>query len=230
MAQRHEFKRGFMKMQRLGPIKFTEQSRWKTRAPESNGLWAFPFPHFDLFYAYHKYKDLAPKDFRERLPQNVKWYLSEANDESIPNLHFREVEETGIFKGSAPRKVPGFMDENGEWQEAYLSGAYYEAQEAWIESVGRKILPLRTFWYSGLLYTHFNRDGSVGSWTMNADGEDNDWTLMHTSDLERIMRRPGSVVAADGHRADGKPATYRFSKDHLEVFIAPGRGLIRDKI
>lgn len=228
MAQKHEFKRGFMKMQRLGPIKFTEQSRWKTRAPESNGLWAFPFPHFDLFYAYHKYKDLAPKDFRDRNPKNPKWYLTAADDKPITGeLEFREAEES-LFKSTS--MIPGFIDENGEWQKAYLSGAYYEAQEAWIESVGRKILPLRTFWYSGLLYTHFNRDGSVGAWTMNADGEGNDWTLMHTSDLERIMRRPGSVVAAEGHRPDGKPATYRFSKDHLEVFIAPGRGVIRDKV
>lgn len=226
MAQKHEFKRGFLKMQRLGPIKFAEQSRWKVRAPESNGLWAFPSPHFDIFYAYHKYKDLAPKDFRERVPKSHKWYLSEATDQPVPNIHFREK----LDRWGDPDRIPGYLDENGDWQEAYINPDFWKAQDDWIEKVGRKILPLRTFWYKGLLYTHFNRDGSVGGWTMRADEAGNEWNLMDTSELERIMRQPGSVIASDGYHGDGKPSTYDFSKDHLEVFIPQGRGVIRDKL
>lgn len=226
MAQKYEFRKGFLKLQRLGPVKFTEQSRWAARAPESKGLWAFPFPHFDLFYAYHKYTDLAPKHLRGRWPSDPKYYDREDELDYIPRVEFRE-STSSVFRD---RKEAGFTDEQGNWVPLYLSGRFYEEQDAWVKNVGEKILPLRTFWYSGDLYTHFNHDGTVGNWTMGSGESGNEWSLMSSEKLANLLRRPGSVIAADGHRPDGKPATYRFSADHLELFIPPRRGVIRDKL
>lgn len=227
MAQKLQIKKGFLKLQRLGPIKFAEQSRWAIRAPEGIGMWAFPFPHFDMFYAYHKFADLGPKQFRGRQPTDAKWYTSDwENDIPLEAVEFVELDWYGEKVSRAH-----YRDENGELQEADIRGAWHEEKAAWIKNVGQKILPIREFWYSGELYTHFNHDGSVGNWTMNSDAEGTEWTLMSTNKLAEFMTKPGGVVDFDGHYdGDGKPRTYDYSKDHLEVFIPRGRGIIRDKI
>jgi hypothetical protein len=227
MAKRLEFKKGFLRLQRLGPIKFAEQSRWANRAPESFGLWAFPYPHFDIFYAYHKFGDLAPKSFRERRPTEAKWYTKDWDeDEPLDAIEFVEIEEYGV-KAS----VAHYRDENGELKEASVRGAWHQEKEDWINTVGKKILPMREFWYSGDLYTHFNHGGSVGNWTMNSGQVGNDWTLMDVSKLAALMTKPGGVAEFDGHYdGDGKPRLFDYSKDHLEVFIPRGRGVIRDRL
>ena len=227
MAKRLELKKGFLKLQRLGPIKFGEQSRWSVRAPERYGMWAFPYPHFEMFYAYHKFTDLAPKELRERHPKNPKWYAkSWDDDEPVDAIEFAKIESYGELE-----LLPCYRNENGELKEAMLTGEYYEAREKWVTEVGKKILPMREFWYSGELYTHFKHDGSVGDYTMNSDGEGNEWSLMDTTKLARLMSKPGGVVYSDGaHTGDGKPRTFSYAQDHLEVFIPRGRGVIRDRL
>lgn len=226
MAKRFELRKGFLKLQRLGPIKFGEQSRWSVRAPESVGMWAFPKPHFDLFYAYHKYTDLAPKELRGAYPKNPEWYQRDWDDDTpVSAIEFHEVDRWGE---SVNR--PFYRDEAGELKEAYTRSGWHTAKEQWVENVGKKILPLREFWYSGDLYTHFLHDGEVGAYTIDSAGEGNRWTLMNVEKLARLMSKPGGVIAAEGHGPDGKPATYSFSKDHLEVFIPRGRGVIRDRV
>ncbi len=237
MPRKFELKRGFLRLQRLGPIKFGEQSRWAIRAPESTGLWAFPYPNFDYFYAYHRYRDLLPKNLQGDFPRELKYWRRERRKGEDP---FNGVHE--LHDPESAKDYPLESLDEIQWEETlfrdrrypadgfYCIGAYYEAQEEWIEKVGKRILPLREFWYRGELYTHFKPDGSVGSWTMSSKDPDNEWTLMSTDRLARLMRKPGGVAYSESYGEDGKPRVYSFSKDHLEVFIPRGRGEIRDRI
>lgn len=226
MPQRFQHRKGFLKLQRLGPIKFGEQSRWSVRAPESVGMWAFPYPFFDIFFAYHKYTDLAPKELRGRWPQNASWYQRDWEDETpVKAIEFIAVERYGEME-----TLPFYRDDNGKLKEAYVSGKWHEAKDRWVETVGKKVLPLREFWYSGELYTHFLPDGEVGNAPMNSGAENVEWSLMHTDKLARLLRKPGSVVYSESVGPDGKPRTYSYAKDHLEIFIPRGKGVIRDRI
>ena len=228
MAQKHQIKKGFLKLQRLGPVKFAEQSRWSVRAPETMGMWAFPYPYFDSFFAYHKYIDLAPKDFRDdSTPKDPKWYNTGGNDyASIDSIEFVEVESYGEKTMEAH-----YRDEEGNLKPAQLDNSFYHAKEEWIKKIGKKVLPLREFWYSGEIYTHFNQDGSVGSCGMDSTDPETGWTLMSTTNLAKLLSKNESVVGFDGHYdGAGKPLTFNYSKDHLEIFIPRGKGVIRDKL
>jgi len=224
-TQKHEIRKGFMRFQRLGPIEFGDQSRWSIRAPESSGLWAFPYPHFDIFYAYHRYVDLLPKKYRETFPKDPSWY-TEDHAELIPVRAIRFMPMRGLDDYSP---YPHYRTAEGEWELAHLRESYHKERDAWIENVGKKILPLREFWYRGDIYSHFDHQGEVGNWTMSAQEEGNDFTLMGVHEFERHMRHNGVQYSDGAHDGDGKPRPFRFSKDHLEVFIPRGRGIIRSK-
>lgn len=238
MPQKFEIRKGFMRFQRLGPVKFGEQSRWSARAPESNGLWAFPFPHFDLFYAYHRYMDLLPKELQARRPLHPKWWRRErAKGEpryegtyEVPSEY-----DEGDYPISSLDEIQWEEDTSGFDRDPYPTNGYaisefYTAQDQWINTVGKKILPLREFWYRGDLYSHFKQDGSVGNWSFDSKEPGNLWTRMSTDELARHMRKPGGVAYSDSHWGDGKPRSLSYSKDHLEIFIPRGAGEIRDRI
>lgn len=74
MADRFQYRDGKLLMQRIGsltPVRqrnlerlgdpSSVQSRRNPRAPENRGLWAFPFPFFDSFFAAHHYEMALPK-------------------------------------------------------------------------------------------------------------------------------------------------------------------------
>jgi hypothetical protein len=46
------------------------------KAPERAGYWAFPWPHFDLYYAYHQYQAVLPKALRSE--QDPGWHAVRA--------------------------------------------------------------------------------------------------------------------------------------------------------
>lgn len=233
MAKRFEVRKGFLRLQRLGPVKFGEQSRWSLRAPEATGLWAFPYPHFDLFYAYHRYMDILPKGLKGDYPKDLKWWRRKREKGEEPYAGVHEV-PSEYERGDYPLERYGDL----VWSDTvfhtplngYVISEYWTEQERWIEAVAKKVMPLREFWYRGELYAHFLPDGSVGDWTATADEEGNDWTLMDTDRFARFLRKPGNVVGYEGSGPDGKPSLVPYSKDHLEVFIPRGRGTIRDRI
>lgn len=230
MTRRPEFRKGFLKLQRLGTIEFGEQSRWNVRAPENRGMWAFPTPYFDTFFAYHKWVDIAPKEFRADFPKNPKWYTKDESREGDSPDEIIFIEKKDPFSDRV-REIPYYRDAHGDLHEAHLTGEYFDANDKWIREVGQKILPIRTFWYSGELYTHFMPDGSVGSSPMSSKDPNVQWSLMDTETLYKCLLKPGNVYGFDGHYdPSGKHRTYNYAVDHLEVFVPRGRGIIRDKI
>jgi len=53
---------GKVLFQRLGTLKPVKQGYWK-RAPAAEGLWAFPWPYFSMFFAGHQYRAIAPRRY-----------------------------------------------------------------------------------------------------------------------------------------------------------------------
>lgn len=53
--------------QRHGSLNFVDQRRGTMgeRAPERHGLWAFPWPHHDFFYSWHKWQEVLPKHLND---------------------------------------------------------------------------------------------------------------------------------------------------------------------
>lgn len=74
----HDFaeRNGWVKMWRFGPVKFQKQGQVRNRAPRKTGLWAFPYPIFDLYYAYHKYAEHMPKGLYDSgTPEDVESWI-----------------------------------------------------------------------------------------------------------------------------------------------------------
>lgn len=53
-----------MRLQRLGALNAVRQRRG-SRAPARHGVWAFPWPFFDMYYAAHKFETAMPKALRQ---------------------------------------------------------------------------------------------------------------------------------------------------------------------
>jgi hypothetical protein len=60
-----QVRRGEMKFRRLGAVNAVRQ-RSGSRAPARHGVWAFPWPLFDMYYAVHKFETVLPKRLRMR--------------------------------------------------------------------------------------------------------------------------------------------------------------------
>jgi len=58
------FKKGALLMQRIGPINAQKQNIIIRKPPVNRGMWAFPYPAFDMFFAHHKIEPLLPADLR----------------------------------------------------------------------------------------------------------------------------------------------------------------------
>lgn len=162
MAREMMVRKGFVKMWRLGSLEFGEQSRW-SRAPQSRGMWAFPYPFFQRDFAVHKHIDLLPKHLKE---------------------------------------------------------ASWEEQNQWIKTVGRKVLPVREFWYRGNVYSHFHTSGIIGSL--------HEWSVLD-------MKKVTEFIVTTGTNKFISPGTSTISQlrstvDHMEVFIAPRMGEIRSNL
>lgn len=59
-----QFRGGKLRCQRLGTINPVRQVG-NLKAPCARGIWAFPFGHFDMYFAYHKYEEVLPRHLRQ---------------------------------------------------------------------------------------------------------------------------------------------------------------------
>jgi GNAT superfamily N-acetyltransferase len=76
------FKKGALLMQRLGPINAQKQNIIIRKPPVNRGMWAFPYPAFDIFFAYHKIEPLLPADLRR---DNISAVYDKAKEEGREN-------------------------------------------------------------------------------------------------------------------------------------------------
>lgn len=201
MADLPQLRNGFMKMTRLGPIKPYKQDRSSPRVPARRGFWAFPWPYYDEFYTYHRYRDAMPK--RLQKATDPSWYRDWETDEPLTSVEF---------------------DHEGYPVDAYLSGEFYDAQQKWLEDHGRRVVRKGYFWYSGDLYAHIRRNGEILDFGMQMR-DPADWEFLSVSDLHKaILKTRGNKSV---YWRDGRPIEMHSSVDHLEVFIPSGAGIVR---
>lgn len=79
---------GFVQFWRLGRLSFANQNRW-LHAPESSGMWAFPWPFFDYYYAAHQHYDILPKKLaNEGTPEEISSWLKNVAPRVVPLRKF----------------------------------------------------------------------------------------------------------------------------------------------
>lgn len=172
-ASRLVVRAGAILMCRRGPVKMVGQSgTWvAARAPESRGLWAFPWPYYDEYFAHHKWDEVLPK-------QLTKVAIGLAYD---------ALADDRVAQQALNEKL---------WAE----------RAAWIKA-NQKVQPIHRFWWSGDVYARFGPRGMA-----DADG----WFLL-----------PMGVYLAQARRVE--PRGSYASRDHMEVFLALGRGRLLGK-
>lgn len=209
MAENIRMQGGALLLWRLGPLEYGEQSRW-SRAPESRGMWAFPWPFFDDWFALHQYSYLMPKRLRgtsSGWPEHRSWYVDATG---------RTPDRVDFEPGGRP------IDRTLETREGFD-----EAREEWVRTVGRRILPRRQFFYSGDVYTHLRPNGDVlDPGTLSGDGE---WCRMDIGSFAEALRRCGANHTYDRWGGTGRVERFRTSLDHLEVFLPAGAGRIHGR-
>ena len=176
-----EFIQGRLRCQRLGSIEPVRQSV-HSGAPCRRGIWVFPYGHFYLPLAEHKYRELLPK--------RLRWSQLDA-----------------VFGDLDDLTAEGWL----RWDVA--AAELQTAQSQWIARHGARVLPLREFWYGGLVYGRLAPDGSHLT-----NGE---WYAMPVAAWVKAARK--NLASPWGHRLEREhDVLIRRTTPHLEMFLPAG--------
>lgn len=227
MGKGIQVRNGQMMFWRLGDLKFDKQSRWD-RAPESRGMWAFPWPYFEMFFAYHKFTDALPKRLQlneQGFPIKPEWYGMETDEQVwIPcEWSARGGYYVNKMVPLDPQNLPDDLwvtvpVENGdsyvEYNEKYGTlPEFYTERDRWIKDVGPKVVKLRKFMVEGSLYTHFNP----------YTGEVDELDVWHKVDVttyaELVRKNRGDRVWYRNTESGEFSSGGSYTKDHFEVFL-----------
>lgn len=130
---RFKTRSGSVMFQRLGHLNAVRQRRGMTAdsAPESRGVWAFPWPAGDIgFYAGHKWQEVLPKRLTRAAFEALYARYEEAEGEERERLG-QELE------------------------------AHHDERERWIKEVGPRVMSIKKFWYGGVLYSRLTLKGEI---------------------------------------------------------------------
>lgn len=210
----------FHRVGKLTPVVQTDNPR----APEKKGIWAFPWPYFEEDLVWQQYEAIMPKKLRPvtpfgMWPHSKEWYVTE---DETPIASDEEVRFE--YRDGDTRPFSAYVIRNGCRVDVYAAAEYDKAKSKWIEEIGKKVLPIKKFWYEGDLYAHFNPDATVsntGLW-----GGDTEWLKIHTRDFARMVKKNRGTESALYERTRQEWQRMRYTTDFLEVFIPPGVGRI----
>lgn len=115
-----------------------------------------------------------------------------------------------------------------ETDDSPLSLEKWKEREKWVLEHGVKVLKPKKFWYKGYLYSRMAGMGNEPN-GIDANGEDEDayvsWSFIHTSQLYKLMK---SVSDRGWEMYNSQRKLAHYSVDHLEVFIPPKFGTLRE--
>lgn len=212
--KRYQFKNGRLKVQRIGPLNPQRQKNYRLgdknwdgklrgknrRAPENRGLWAFPYPYFDAYFASFQYDMALPKKFRRQ---------------SINELH---QEMQAITGGQASHPQYAAYDEA-------LTKLYAELHEYTDSASFKKKMQVREFWVSGSVYTHIGRTNTDSEWGyMTVSALADELSKLYARDARYAGANLGSNHTRPFPRSAYSYWAPGMSVDHLEIFL--GRGAI----
>jgi hypothetical protein len=124
---------------RLGPMNATKQKHFnKTvevnglgghhKPPTSRGIWAFPYPHYDLFFCWHRWESLLPKRFKRDDQEHDETWWNE-----------RELALKNIVNNNHPTTfyVSGFYSHIFPEHSDYNNWYYWENARDWAKVAQR---------------------------------------------------------------------------------------------
>lgn len=134
------FEDGKMLFWRFGPMSGqVQKNKHKRKTPERKGIWVFPYPLFDMFFAYHQLERYLPKKFR-----------SKKENGGILNL---------------PSSMPDFsnMDDDGNdikkltpEEEAQLekeADSFHAERDRLVAEYEKRFLKVKKIWWNSELYS-----------------------------------------------------------------------------
>ena len=154
------FKDGKMLMWRLGNMNSNKQKHWgdpeHRQPPTKRGIWAFPYPHYDLFFCFHQWEQHLPNKFQHegqigvthpKAPDFTKATREEADawvaeyDELMKKIRKQYRPTTFWYAGEfyshiAPKGFGGYTewfwwDSVRDWSKVAMKHLYY-----WEDSFG----------------------------------------------------------------------------------------------
>lgn len=198
-----DIRKGFLKSVRIGDLNFRKQpKRLRKRAPETQGIWAFPWPYSEPFFSHHKFEEAMPKNLWYRfslpIPCDRQWIVDD---------------ETG-----SPIEDDRELDEDGFPSRAHVSVKLFEERDRWMKDIARRVVRKTTFWYRGDLYTHLTESGGTLEVGMKSS-DPAEWELVSAREFaDRVSR---NLFEDSAH--------FR-NNDRFEIFIPRGRGRIRSRL
>lgn len=140
---------GAVLLVRRGPLNFVDQKRGfaGARAPERRGLWAFPYPFYDEFFAHHKWDEVLPKHL-------TRAALMAAYEAGVDTNTLYEERDKWIKKNQSVQPLRRFWWE-GELYTRFARGGKSDEKVEWHllsvsdwEEAARRVEPGHGNWYS----------------------------------------------------------------------------------
>ncbi|MFA5489706.1 MAG: hypothetical protein WC284_10865 [Candidimonas sp.] len=151
-----EIKNRKMRFLRCGPVNSQKQiHRDGNVAPESRGIWVFPWPFHDAFFYYHRFEAGLPKKYR-LADDEISW----ANKFPCQN---------GCDENTSCNLCNHGVDKN-------LINLWSKERQAWIDRNRKKMI--KTVWYNGPIYSRISPMGHVGLFDWYYWDNMRDWIAM----------------------------------------------------
>jgi len=204
-------KGGKMLFNRIGPMSGQVQKNRKERTtPVRKGIWVFPYPFFDMFFAYHQINRFLPKKHRSDSGNKILGIPAGERPD------FTNLDDDGneIRKLTVEEELE--LDKKAE--------EYWEAQEKIEKEYKKKFLKIKTIWWGGEIYSRIPPKSGMAS---------EEWYL-YTCPKEFLKAARKSIINKfDYIDSDGKKQVLvasaagftgidkgiRMSVDHLECFL-----------
>lgn len=156
-----EIRKGFVKMARVGPVKFHRQ-KGVPHAPENWGIWAFPYPFQDEYFTSGILEKYLPISLR-------KSFMNKLYDEQMKD---------------------DITDERYQEIDSYLYDVW-DRRDAWIAKHKHSLVKTSTFWYKGDMYTHISQSGEVLTSSDLYHIIPPEWSLLDTSTYKKLVDKTG---------------------------------------
>lgn len=205
-----KLKRGKMLFSRFGPMSGqVQENRHRRPTPTRKGIWVFPYPFFEMFYAYHQINRFLPKTVRGEsgaailgLPTDIKDF-SNMNDDGTPVKILTPEEELALEK-----EAEAYWAEKNKIEEEYLE----------------RFAKVKKIWWGGEIYSRLQPNPQS-----QPIGDDWYWYKKPIDFLEvarknLIEMHPSydggpTVSTAVGFQGVGKENWWRLAQDHFECFL-----------
>lgn len=154
------FKNDALLCWRLGPINAIRQKHYSKdvtvnglggshKPPASRGIWAFPYPHYDLFFCWHRWESLLPKRFQKDGLEHSPEYWQE-REKRLKEIRRNNRPSTFYANGFYSHIFPNGRTPYEEW-------FYWESARDWAEEAKKHIISIEK-WNEQIFKCSYTQD------------------------------------------------------------------------